>query len=70
MPIAFTAIMAGVDIVRVGIEDIYWMYPHRDEVVRSNAEALEKVTTFAKLLGREIASVPKAREILDIKRTS
>lgn len=70
LPIMYTAIMAGVDIVRVGIEDIYWMYPHRDDVVRSNAEALEKVTTFAKLIGREIASVPKAREILDITRTS
>jgi uncharacterized protein (DUF849 family) len=70
LPITYTAIMAGVDIVRVGIEDIYWMYPHRDEVVKNNIQVVEKVTTFAKLIGREIASVPKAREILDITRTS
>lgn len=70
LPVTYAAIMAGVDIVRVGIEDIYWMYPHRDEVVRSNTHAVQKVTSFAKLIGREIASVAKAREVLDICRTS
>lgn len=69
-PIVCSAILAGVDIVRVGIEDIYWMYPHRDEVVQSNIEVVKKVTAFAKLAGREIADVAKAREILDITRTS
>jgi 3-keto-5-aminohexanoate cleavage enzyme len=70
MPITMMAIMAGVDIVRVGIEDCYWMYPHLDEVIQRNQDTVEKIVTFCKLIGRPLASPEQARKILGIKLTS
>ncbi len=69
MPITMTAILAGVDFVRVGIEDIYWMYPHQDEVIQNNLDAVRKITDFCKLIGRRIAGVDEARKIMGIKKT-
>ncbi len=65
-----TAVLAGVDFVRVGIEDVYWMYPHRDEVIQSNRECVQKVVDFCQLIGRRIADVEEARTILGVQRTS
>ncbi len=69
MPITMTAILIGADVVRVGIEDSYWMYPHTDEVIRSNMEMVRKITEFCKLVGRRLASPQEAREIMGIVRT-
>lgn len=69
MPITMTAILAGADFVRVGIEDCYWMYPHKDEIIQSNIDAVKKIVDFCGLIGRRIASVDEAREILGIKKT-
>lgn len=70
LPITITAILAGVDLIRVGIEDCYWMYPHKEEVIQRNIDAVNKVTEFARIIGREIATVDQARTIMGIKRTS
>lgn len=70
LPITITAILAGVDLVRVGIEDCYWMYPHKEEVIHRNFDAVNKITDFARLIGREVATVEQARKIMGIKRTS
>ncbi len=69
MPITMTAILIGADVVRVGIEDSYWMYPHTDEVIRSNMEMVRKITEFCKLVGRRLATPQEAREIMGIVRT-
>jgi uncharacterized protein (DUF849 family) len=70
LPMTVLAIMLGTQIVRVGIEDCYWVYPHKDDVIRSNADVVRKIATIAKELGREIATADEAREILGIKLTS
>jgi len=70
MPITLTAILAGVDFVRVGIEDIYWMYPHRNEVIQKNIDCVNKITEFCNTIGRPIATVEQARAIMGITRTS
>ena len=70
IPITMTAILAGVDIVRVGIEDAYWMYPHKDEVIQKNIDCVNKIVDFCRLIGREIADIKTARKILGITRTS
>jgi uncharacterized protein (DUF849 family) len=70
LPITMTAILAGVDIVRVGIEDCYWMYPHRDDVIQSNIQAVKTIVDFAHMIGRQVANAQQAREILGIKLTS
>jgi uncharacterized protein (DUF849 family) len=69
LPITMTAILAGVDFVRVGIEDCYWMYPHKDEVIQNNIEAVRKIVDFCKLIGKEIATITQARKILGIKKS-
>lgn len=69
LPITLTAILAGVDIVQVGIEDCYWMYPHKDEVIQNNMDCVRKITEFCRLIGRPIATVDQARQITGITRT-
>jgi len=69
MPITMTAILAGVDFVRVGIEDYYWMYPHKDEVIHSNLECIKKIVDFCGLIGRRLAGVEEARNILGVELT-
>ena len=70
MPITMTAILAGVDFIRVGIEDCYWLYPHKDEVIKSNTQVVKLIVDFAHMVGREVATAKQAREIMGIKLTS
>jgi 3-keto-5-aminohexanoate cleavage enzyme len=58
--------MMGVDSVRVGMEDHIWMYPHKNELIKSNADETRKIATIARELGREIATPGQARQILGI----
>ena len=70
MPITMTAILAGVDLVRVGIEDCYWLYPHKDEIIESNTQVVKLIVDFAHMIGREVATPQQAREIMGMKLTS
>ena len=69
LPITMEAIARGVDYVRVGIEDYYWMYPHRDEVIQHNIDCVEKVIDMCEILGREVATPTQARDILGVTLT-
>ncbi len=69
LPITMEAILRGVDYVRVGIEDYYWMYPHRDEVIQENIDVVNKIIDFCNLIGREVAGPEQARDILGIELT-
>lgn len=40
------------------------MYPHRDEVIQSNMEIVEKITGFCDMIGREVATPARARVML------
>ncbi|MFQ6076581.1 MAG: 3-keto-5-aminohexanoate cleavage protein, partial [Candidatus Bathyarchaeia archaeon] len=66
LPLATLAIMLGCDAIRVGKEDTMWLYPHKDEILKKNAEAVRKIATIAKELGRDIATPDEAKEILGI----
>lgn len=68
LPITMEAIMRGGDYVRVGVEDCYWMYPHRDEVLQENIDCVNKILDFCELVGRPVAT-PQARDILGIELT-
>jgi 3-keto-5-aminohexanoate cleavage enzyme len=70
LPMTVLGIMLGVDLVRVGIEDQFWACPHKDQIIKKPAEAVEKVVQIARALEREIATAAEAREILGIKITS
>lgn len=67
LPLTVFAILLGVDFVRVGMEDHLWMYPHRDEKIRSCADAARKIATIARELGREVGSPKEARGLLKMR---
>ena len=69
LPMTVLGIMLGVDLVRVGLEDQFWAFPHKDEFIRSPVESVEKMVQIAGVLGRDIATTAEAREILGIKVT-
>jgi len=69
LPITVMGMLLGCNQVRVGIEDIFYLYPHRDEFAKTPAEVVAKVVAIAKELGREIATPKEARQILGIKYT-
>jgi 3-keto-5-aminohexanoate cleavage enzyme len=58
--------MLGADIVRVGMEDSVYMYPHSTEPLKGNGPVIDAVATIARKLGRELASPAEARKILGI----
>lgn len=68
LPLTVQAITLGADLVRVGQEDQGWMYPHIDEYIKKNSDAITKVATIARELGRPIATPDQARQILNIKK--
>ncbi|MFQ6110686.1 MAG: 3-keto-5-aminohexanoate cleavage protein, partial [Nitrospinota bacterium] len=63
LPTAVEAILVGGH-VRAGMEDGIYMYPHKDDLIKSSQEAVTKVVRIAEELGREIATPKEAREIL------
>ncbi len=52
--------------IRVGMEDTVYMWPHRDDLIPSNREALGMAKTLANLLGREVATHREYREIVGL----
>ena len=66
MPFSTLAIMLGFDMVRVGMEDTVYLYPHRGEKIETSAQAVRKVIAVANELGREIATPAEARAIMGV----
>ncbi len=64
LPMTVLAITLGVDIVRVGIEDCLWVYPHRGDIIQRDSDMVRKIAVIARELGREIASPKETRQIL------
>jgi 3-keto-5-aminohexanoate cleavage enzyme len=58
--LATLAILLGLH-VRVGMEDTVWTFPHRDELIKSNADAFLRVKQIALLLGRELMTPAEYR---------
>jgi len=60
-------ILTGLGHVRAGMEDGIYLYPHKDDLIKSSAETVTKVRRIAEELGREIATPKEARQILGLK---
>jgi uncharacterized protein (DUF849 family) len=61
----------GVDVVQVGIEDAFWRWPHRDEIIKKNSDSVKWAVDIANILGRRVVTDPnEARRIMDMKLTS
>jgi 3-keto-5-aminohexanoate cleavage enzyme len=50
--------------VRVGMEDTMWLWPHRDDLVKSNVEFLGLAKQLAAVLGRDVATHAEYRDIV------
>ncbi|MPZ60605.1 MAG: 3-keto-5-aminohexanoate cleavage protein [Propionibacteriales bacterium] len=61
------AMVLGVESVRVGKEDTIYRYPHRDDLVESNAQVTADAVKMATALGREIATAAQFRDMLGIE---
>jgi 3-keto-5-aminohexanoate cleavage enzyme len=66
LPFTTMAMMLGFDMVRVGMEDTVYLYPHRDEKIKTSAEAVRKVVAVAQELGREIATPAEAKKVMGV----
>ena len=66
LPFTTMAMMLGFDMVRVGMEDTVYLYPHKEEKIQSSAQAVKKVVEIANALGREIATPAEARRIMGV----
>ncbi|SET13967.1 3-keto-5-aminohexanoate cleavage protein [Anaerobranca gottschalkii] len=64
LPLANFAILLGGH-VRVGFEDN--IYYEKGVLAKSNAQLVERIVTLAKILGRPVATVEQARQILNLK---
>jgi 3-keto-5-aminohexanoate cleavage enzyme len=69
LPVATIGILYGCELIRVGLEDQFWLYPHRDDVSQNASDTVALIARLAKDLGREIATVEEARERVGIKYT-
>jgi uncharacterized protein (DUF849 family) len=71
LPTLMMGLVGGANVIRVGIEDAYWMYPHKDELIQKNSEVVEMAVEIAETLGREVITDPdRAREFLGMEYTS
>lgn len=71
LPLATLGLLMGAQLIRVGIEDCYWVYPHKDEIIRKNSEMVELVAGIARQLGRPVVTdAGEARKILGLELTS
>ena len=67
LPMTTMAMVLGAQMVRVGMEDN--IYYRRGQLLRSNAEAVERVVRIATEMNREIATPAAARQMLGISAT-
>lgn len=63
LPVTIYAVLMGVDVVRVGMEDALWVYPHRNEIIKKNSDVVRKIATIAREMGRDIATPADVRRI-------
>jgi uncharacterized protein (DUF849 family) len=71
LPMVTMGIIMGADIIRVGVEDCYWMYPHKDELIKKNSDVVKMTVEPANIHGRRVVTdAEEARKILGMKLTS
>jgi len=63
------ALLGGIELIRVGIEDQFYLYPHKDAISQRASDTTEIVVKLATALGREIATPQDVRDRVGIKLT-
>lgn len=65
MHVAALAALMGLHI-RVGMEDTYWLWPHREDRVESNLQALQIGQMISQVVGRPVATQEDYRTMLGL----
>jgi 3-keto-5-aminohexanoate cleavage enzyme len=63
MYVATLASVMGLHI-RIGMEDTYWLWPHRDDRIESNIQAYGLAAKLAEVIGRPVASQAEYRRMI------
>jgi 3-keto-5-aminohexanoate cleavage enzyme len=63
MYVATLAAIVGLHI-RIGMEDTYWLWPHRDDRIVSNSQSFELATHLATVVGRPVATQQEYPELI------
>jgi len=61
-----TAISLGLIGARVGMEDALYMYPHKDEVIKSNVSVVRHAVAMVEALGRKVATADDYRSFIGV----
>jgi 3-keto-5-aminohexanoate cleavage enzyme len=67
--LATAAILMGLH-VRVGTEDTFYRYPHKDEVLTGSVEMIDRVRVTAEALGRRLATPAEYRQMIGLPERS
>jgi len=70
LPSTIVGLLNGADYVRLGIEDIFFLRPHQDEIPKKVSTTVTMIRDFCEIIGRKAATATEARKIMNIKRTS
>ena len=70
LTMATMALLGGAEMIRVGIEDQFYLYPHRDDISQRASDTTKIVADLARALGREIATVEDVRKRVGIELTA
>lgn len=63
--LATLAVLMGLH-VRIGMEDTYYLWPHRTDRIQSNLQVFETMKTLVESLGRRVATPERASAILGL----
>jgi 3-keto-5-aminohexanoate cleavage enzyme len=69
LTMATMALLGGIELIRVGIEDQFYLYPHRDDISQRASDTTEILVKLARALGREIATPQDVRDRVGIELT-
>lgn len=52
--------------IRIGMEDTYWLWPHRDDRIESNDQVFDLAAKLSEVVGRPVASRAEYRQMLGV----
>ena len=53
--------------IRIGMEDTYWLWPHRDDRIQSNGQVFDLASKLAEVIGRPVATRAEYRQMIGVK---
>jgi len=67
--LAMLAVSLGFHI-RIGMEDTYYMHPHKNDIIESNLQTFEMAKSLATASGREVATRAEYKAMIDARRST